>query len=305
MSGLFPSSPGGQGGRALPSPASIQLEKRGLTPQLSFPGLPAEELWNRSIAAKLWECGRTDLSAPLEQCKTVETFCHCLNCHHVHKFWNRCDRFYCPICAPKLAYKRRLHIQWWVDQVKDPKHVVLTARNKASISKTYVRWFKANWARLRRSKFASDWTAGLYAYETTNEGRGWHFHMHAVLEAPWIDAAELARKWAKLVTQDFAIVHVSSLARKDYLQEVVKYTAKGSEIASWKPPDIADWIDALTGSRMFGTFGRLFKDQALRQKVLEELDTPPKPQCPDCKSQNLEYLAPDEVEYKQAIGSIP
>ena len=302
MSGLFPPLQGARGAEpSLPLPSDI-LEKRGVTPQIDLPGLAGAIIFNRSIAAKLWECGRSELSGPLEACRTEETICRCLACNHTHAFWNRCDRFYCPICAPRLAFKRRERLQWWTNQVKDPKHLVLTARNAKILSREYVKWFKVQWASLRRSKFARNWIGGLYAFETTNEGRGWHFHMHAIIEADWIDNSTLAIEWARRVNQDFAIVHVKAVGDQSYAHEIMKYCAKGSEVAAWPGHEIAAWIDALTGSRMFGVFGQLFKDRALREKLLQDLDTPPKPECPDCHSTNLVYGSPNEDAWRETTS---
>ena len=260
-----------------------------------------ELIFNRSISAKLWELGRSDLSSPLEMCHTSETYCHCLNCKKFTHFFNRCDRFYCPICVSRLAYRRRKSIEAWTKTITQPKHIVLTARNVSTITKNYVHWFKTQLCHLRRSKFARSWRGGLASLEVTNEGRGWHLHCHLLVDSDWIDHARLAQIWAKYVDQDFAIVCVKDTRERSYLSEVTKYAVKGSLLASWTASDIAAFIDAMTGVRQFGVFGSLFKDRAKRAQILAEL-TPPDRTCPACDSDALAYLDQMEHDWFEETG---
>jgi hypothetical protein len=126
------------------------------------------------------------------------------------------------------------------------------------LTQTTVKNFRAAFNRLRRLKFASNWKGGFYSMEVTNEGRGWHLHLHAIVDAKWIDSGALARAWAKCVGQEFAIVKVKDVRGDSYLREVTKYLVKGSELAGWEPSDIATFIDAFNGVRCFGVFGSLY-----------------------------------------------
>lgn len=276
----------------------------GLTPHFTSELWAKEEVFARSIAAKLWETGRRDLSEPLEQCHQYETFCHCRDCGAVTSFFNRCDRFYCPMCVAKLAFKRRQSVQAWAEAISQPKHVVLTARNTTSISKTYVQWFKASLGKLRRLKSNSSWRGGLLSLEVTNEGRGWHLHAHLLVDANWIPEARLAVEWGRLVSQDFAIVKVKGVEDGSYLREVCKYAVKGSELASWSGTAACEFIEAMTGVRQFSTFGSLFKDRALREKIAEEL-TPDKNRCKECDSERLSYLDENEENWMRETGKWP
>jgi hypothetical protein len=263
-----------------------------------------EEVFARSIAAKLRQVGFLEAATTLDQCHTRETFCHCLDCGQVQALFNRCDRFYCPMCVQKLAYRRKLSVQAWAEAITQPKHVVLTARNTTHLTKTYVKWFKANLSKLRRLKSNTHWRGGLISLEVTNEGRGWHLHSHLLVDCDWIQAADLAQQWARLVSQDFAIVKVKSTQDRAYLQEVTKYAVKGSEEAHWRPGDIWEFIEAMTGVRQFSVFGTLFKDRALRSKILEEL-TPEPNACKKCASTHLTYLDDNEEDWLETTGQWP
>lgn len=240
-------------------PAPIRLETTGVTSQSK-----QSELFNRqllyksSVEAKLREAGMLDAAETLAECHSRQSWAQCTNCSRVKTFWNRCDNFFCPACQPHLSRERADSIRFWTRYVKQPKHVVLTARNSATITFKQVKLFKLAITRLRRSKLARNWRGGCWSLEVTNEGRGWHLHAHLLVDSDWIDKPSLAVKWGQLVGQDFAIVDVADCREKDYLKEVTKYAVKGSELARWTPNDIAHFIHAFQKQRTFGVFGSLY-----------------------------------------------
>ena len=284
-------------------PPNIQLEKKGVSPQSQESFWETATIWRNTIVAKLREAGRYDLSEKLNACHSVATKCLCLHCGHKQTWWNRCDRFYCPTCTRKLANERRKSIEAWTKAVSQPKHVVLTARNTQHFSRTYVRWFKAQLHRLLRSRLCRDWAGGIYSLEVTNEGRGWHLHVHLLVSCPWIDARHLAQKWGNLLTQDCAIVKVCDLREKSYLQEVTKYAVKGNELAQWSGKEIATFIDALSKSRAFGAFGTCYKLRSEMRATIEEL-TKYTPECPECTSTALRICSEAEAEWIEATTDL-
>lgn len=227
-----------------------------------------------------------------------------MGCHKPTVIVNRCDRFYCPMCTSRLSFRRRLSVEFWTRQVKEPKHLVLTVRNRNSLSKTYVQSFKINLSKLRRSKVFNSVRGGLVSMEVTNEGKGWHLHSHLLLDSPFLDVKTIARKWASLVGQDFAIVCIKDVRNKSYLSEVTKYAVKGSQLAAWTGNEIAEFIDAFTGVRTFSVFGTLFKDRAKRQQLLNKLG-PRSMSCPHCESEDFWYLDTNEWTEYECTGRVP
>lgn len=148
---------------------------------------------------------------------------------------------------------------------------MLTVRNTEAITKEVVQRFKASFSRLRRLTFASNWNGGFYSLECTNESRGWHLHLHALIDARYIDSGQLARKWAQCVGQEFAIVKVKDARQSDYLAEVTKYVAKGSDLSAWSTPDLVAFIEAFDGVRAFGVFGSLYAKRTEWKEFLDEL----------------------------------
>lgn len=154
-------------GNRFDEPSPLQLEPRGVTPQTedrrkaSIPEGSQPEFWavqtshKFSIAAKLREAGRVELAEMLEDCHAHFTFTQCVGCGRVGKFPNRCDHLFCPECQPRLARERQEAVRWWVAQIRQPKHVVLTLHNVPDLTRAHVVEAKDMLARLRRQVFAS------------------------------------------------------------------------------------------------------------------------------------------------------
>ncbi len=275
-------------------PEPIKFKNRGVTKQA--------ELWQKatahklSVAAKLKEIGRSDLSLPLSECHTLETASVCNGCRRVTIFLNRCERHYCPECQPRLARERRESVEWWAKEIREPKHVVLTVRNTDSLRKDHVQWFKQCFGKLRRRKFARNWRGGFYRLEVTNESRGWHLHLHALVDCAWIDQRRLASEWAEIIGQDLAIVHVRDVHHADYLAEVTKYTVKGSMIAAWTGGQIAEFVDAFAGVRTFGVFGGLYGKRTEWREWIDALQSG-KHSC-ECGCSEFRILSPNELAWE-------
>ncbi len=243
----------------MPKVPNLKLETRGLTEQEYQAQLwPSAVIHANTIAAKLRSIGRAKEALSLEDCHTRWTFAQCDSCHAVSRFPNRCENLHCPKCQPFLSRKRRKAVEWWAKLARQPKHVVLTVQNCSHLTKEHLqqvkKWFRA----LRRSTFAKNWIGGFYSMEVTNEGKGWHIHIHALIDARWIDSFALSQAWQRTTNSMGRIVKVKDARARDYLQEVTKYAVKGSQLAAWTPQNIATFIDSVNGVRTFGVFGSLY-----------------------------------------------
>lgn len=284
---------------------AIQLERRGVT-QASAHRFPLKthtdktlEFWGKqtthknTVAAKLRQAGEVDAAAKLELCHSYYTFAICRECGVTKKFPNRCDQFYCPECQPHLSNERKKQVEWWIPTVQNPWHVVLTVKNIPDLLPAHVDEFRRWWTNLRNRKFCAGWEGGFYSMEVTNEGKGWHLHLHALVSAHFIDSFELSRQWASVTNGMGRIVHARHATGDTYLNEVAKYVVKGSQLAAWTPDQVLTFIRAFTGKRCFGVFGSLYGMRTEFAEWVAELKQQ-KPKC-DCGSCNIRYLS--EADY--------
>jgi Transposase zinc-binding domain len=265
------------------APFPIKLENRGVTSHFSQDKRQAE-FWDKhwafwqTIVDKVRSCGQKHLLGEMVNCRQYESILQCRECGARKVITNRCEKRFCPLCGPRLARERTEEISLWSKTLQQPKHVVLTARNTAQIQPTQVAHFTKSLAALRRRKEAQVWKAGTWALETTNEGRGWHLHAHLLVESNWIDSGWLAKTWGRYMKQDYAVVKVKDARDLDYLQELLKYVVKSSELAGWEPWDICYFLRAFARRRSFGVFGSLVGDRA-RWQALVKLERAKRSRC--------------------------
>jgi hypothetical protein len=258
------------------------------------------QVLKQTIIKKLLSLDHDALAHPLIKCHTEQTVKYCNGCRVPKIFYNRCEVFYCPCCAKRLANDRRKSVEWWTAQITQPKHVVVTTRNTEKISPQRVAHVKAAWAKLRRRAFAKNWRGGFYSLEVTNEGRGWHLHIHALIDATWIDSGRLAAEWASCVGQDFAIVKVMDARQGDYLRELCKYVVDGNSVVKWSPEDLVAYITAFKGQRTFGCFGRLYKLRKEHKTFLESVQADANV-C-ECGCNSFRYFSESEWEWFETIN---
>ena len=277
---------------------SIRLERRGISQPTQSEFWMRQTSYKFAVAAKLREAGRADLAADLENCHSHYTVRQCNGCGKVEKFANRCERHYCPECQPRLSHDRQEATRWWTFQVQQPKHVVLTVKNVPDLSSGHFDELKKWFTNLRRRKFARHWRGGLWRVEVTNEGRGWHLHIHALIDADFIAQDQLSIQWEHVTGGMGRIVRVKDARRQDYLLEVTKYTVKGVQLAAWSAEKILAFVLASDGHRLFGTFGSLFAQSAAFKEFWLTYSTKHL-SCP-CGSCEFRFFDENEFEWHQA-----
>lgn len=248
--------------------------------------LEDDQIWHDQILTKLKTEDRIhpvtgNWFAPTAQ---LQNFARCGH-EHIYKTCTGCDErtvhFYhcmikwCPLCNWRITNRRRDLLKQWLPLIPQPKHLVLTQRNTRAFTRRMLREHTKNLARVRRSKAFRQVKGGCVSVEITNESRGWHLHSHWLVDARWVDQAELAITWGKLVGQEYAIVKVKDARDKtDYQRELMKYVVKGSDLARWSQDELYQFITAVRGQRFFFAFGSLFKE-ARRLRALAESERTP------------------------------
>jgi hypothetical protein len=139
--------------------------------------------------------------------------------------------------------------------------------------------------------------------EITNEGRGWHIHFHLLIDARWIDASLLAQEWCSVTDGSGKIVKVKDARASEYLAELVKYIAKGSQLATWPTDELLQFVVALDGVRTFGVFGDLYGKRTQYADWIRDVREK-KPLC-ECGSSNVRYYTEAEALALDAVPNQP
>jgi hypothetical protein len=257
------------------------------------------------LAAKLRTEGSLALADSLLDCGS-EILLQCSECGVRKKGRAHCDRRWCPICARRLSAARCAKHERAVAALKWPLFVTLTVRNRATLARDTLVWLLRCFRRLRQTVWwkRCNVRGGFVSLEITNEGRGWHPHLHLIVDCEWLAtetapppkwwsrekkaavfkraAAELEMQWARLVKQPTASVRTrrafGSVGGKRVIQEIMKYAVKPSALVE-SHGSATEVIDAMKRTRLFRGFGSCHKLK------LDDVPRDPVPcECGACKS---------------------
>lgn len=217
------------------------------------------EVHKASIEAKLTGLMHSNQFENFRKCGREEIYATCRNCRKHETFYFACNRRWCPLCNYKLTAARGAVLHAWSKTITQPKHLVLTITNFFVLTRKRIRDFQKALVRLRKQKLWSTIRGGCCSIEITKGETGWHLHAHLLLDTDWLDMPKVSQAWAAQVGQQFAIVKVKDVRGSDYVQEVSKYVAKGSDLAEWPPEHLMEFIQAIKGLRFFFQFGTLLK----------------------------------------------
>lgn len=245
------------------------------------------------LRARLKAEGESELLKKISICQTEMTMA-CTSCAGRTKIKMSCKRKWCPCCARQLAAGRVAELDLIIKSMRHPLFVTLTMKNVSEISSGDVRRLRRCFGKLRHRKiWKTRVTGGAAAIEIVNTGKGWHPHIHAIVECKWLAiktpeesrydrpavkkakrkaaAQEFERIWSKILGQESSSVKISRVSGasqsprdnpdsnpdsgpKNIGLEVLKYAITAESLLSCKEP-IGDMLRAIDGTRMMTTFG--------------------------------------------------
>jgi hypothetical protein len=254
--------------------------------------LPETADFYETIRMKLHGLCTTPQFENFTRCGNEDIFRTCKACGAVEKFKYQCNIKWCPRCQWRLVLRRQTMIAWWGKRIPSPKHLVLTQKNFPVMTHTKIREHTCRLAALRRRSCFREVKGGCVSVEITNEGNGWHLHSHWLLDVPWLDMSDVARNWAQLVGQEFAIVKIKEVKNDSYVAELAKYVVEGSELAKWPAEHINEFVLAVRGMRFFFSFGSLWK---LGPAIRAELAAQKRP-AKECDCGETDFLYETETD---------
>lgn len=243
------------------------------------------------IKERLEEENEQELETRIEKCGLPLNLI-CTACGHCHATETSCRQKWCPVCARAIAARRSMKYAAAVAGMEWPLFVTLTMKNVPDLDHDAVRKLRRAFGKLRHRRIWKDTVSGGVAgIEVTNIGHGWHPHLHAAIDCRWLSVTvprpqpgesrdsvkgkckrakhELSKLWAKCLKEKHGVCWVKRTAGPDIVQEVLKYSVKGSDLAN-SPDPIGPIIHALCATRLTTSFGNLFG----KLRVKDELKTP-------------------------------
>jgi plasmid rolling circle replication initiator protein Rep len=197
----------------------------------------------------------------------------------------------CPFCAARRAAKavekniERVTTVLESDKNLKPVMLTLTVKNGDDLQERFLH-LKSSFQRLQQNRRnalkGQKWTefarvqGGMFSFEITNNGDGWHPHIHMVaLLDDWIDQKALSEEWQAITGDSFIVdirrikpldQNVSTLNIAGAMLEVFKYSMKFQDMTldlNWEAYEV------LNKKRLYGSFGNL-RGVDLPDKLLDD-----------------------------------
>lgn len=256
-----------------------------------------------ALADRLREEDEDALAEILDRCGDPMDL-HCTCCGSVHTVPRRCKKRWCPVCARRISAKRTARYSAAVDSMQWPLFVTLTRRNVRRINLEVIQHLRRSFRRLRQRKiWGTNVVGGVASIEITNTGKGWHPHLHAVIDCRWLAhktpppkpfesretkqrkfkqaGKELAEVWAQCLGEAKAVVHVkraygsgSTRDRSGHSDsiavEVLKYSVKTDDLLQAKDK-IGGLLRLLGAARLVSSWGSCYG----KKLVVHEEDREP------------------------------
>jgi hypothetical protein len=253
-----------------------------------------------AITARLEEESEFELATAIGKCGEPLLLV-CTACGHHHATETRCRQKWCPVCVRAIATKRSLKYAAAAAAMNWPLFITLTVQNVGDAGVPFVRKLRRDFGKLRHRKlWKTRVRGGVAAIEVTNKGKGWHPHLHALIDCEWLairtpkpqpgmsrDAIrhrctlakrEFTALWKKISGEQHGVCWIQRTSGEECAREVLKYSVKGSDLAE-SPDAIGPLIHQLRATRLTTSFGTLFGKLRAPGD-----DTKPALQCERCQS---------------------
>jgi len=175
--------------------------------------------------------------------------------------------------------------------MKFPKLITLTMPTWTGEPREGIKYLRTAWNTLRKHKLFKTVRGGAYQIELKPKARGWHIHLHALVDCPFMPHQKLYSTWTAILGIPTSRIDIRAAKTTEQRAYAAKYAAKAADFYS-DPDTVVLWYKATKGQRLFATFGHWYNVN------LEELPHDGKLEkfvstCPHCKSTGTVFLARD------------
>lgn len=217
----------------------------------------------------------------------------CTQCGTERQAFTRCDIKWCPSCAPALVTRTVRRYESALKKMQWPLFVTLTTTNFKT-GPDCIRKVRRAFGKLRRLRwFRRAVAGGIAAVEVTNRGKGWHPHVHALIDARWLSVtvraprpgetreqvsrlgksacAEVAAQWMLCMDGRRSSVKTRRVWARDggdirpALAEVLKYSVTADALLDVKEP-LSPLLDVMTSTRLVTSWGNCYRLGVERNK---------------------------------------
>ena len=238
------------------------------------------------LAVSLRACGRDNEAEAVTMCGEDFKVGKCVKCGSNPAFPITCDHRLCSDCASRRGARLVAEHEDVLRAIHYPKMLTLTFLSVEHLDKSYIKWARNCFRKLRRRKVMATCWGGIYSFEVTHSDRfGWHLHIHALIGSGFIDKDDLHKEWQSItgasMTGIEAVRTKNGYSKWSAVKEVVKYPTKVATFVD--NSDLVDeFLSATERVNLAYGFGALY-----RVKTKRRGDSGMR--CPVCGSDDIDF----------------
>lgn len=244
-----------------------------------------------AIADIMQKAGYAELATKLRNCQETESLVCCSECGAHWYVLTRCRQRICPLCAFEEAKRRAKFLKAMTAHMKYPKMLTLTMPRSSDEPQQQIRHLRQCFNKLRRHEVFSQVVGGAYQIEVKPKPDGWHIHLHAIFDGPYMPQQRIFTAWRTITGADVPQVDIRSADNDAAKEYVCKYASKAADYDRHSE-DVVRWYQATKGQRLFATFGKWYN--ATMEELLPAGEFQPEaPPCPNCGRTQTAFFARD------------
>ena len=211
-------------------------------------------LVKRHIARAFGDAGRDNVAKKLYDCQETESLVFCSSCGN--KWWvvTKCKLRVCPLCSYEEARRRGDMLVAISARMKFPKHLILTLPEIQRDGRAGIKKLRAAWNKLRRTTLMKEVEGGAYSIELKPKENGWHVHLHALLDCPFLPYQKIFSEWCRILNVTHVEIQIKCAESESQRRYMAKYVGK-NESHEDNYDRIVEWYECTKGLRLFEIFG--------------------------------------------------
>lgn len=248
----------------------------------------------RAISERFHLEGDYQIADALSDCNEIKRAVSCLVCHSAFYILDRCRKRVCPLCSFKESLRRGKFIERVCHKMAYPKCLTLTMPRWTDTPQDGIKHLRTAWNLLRKSPVFSAVKGGVCQIELKRKPNGWHIHLHAIIDAPFLPHQHLYSTWRKILGIEHASIWINAATTPAQRHYAAKYTAKA---ADWDGDlaTVVAWHRAVKGQRLFSAFGDWYnKDES--DLPADQVPAAPEYLCSIC-GENQQLVSYERLHY--------
>ncbi len=201
---------------------------------------------------------QSEKSKLLEECRSRAWFVRNEETGAVRVAAKQCRLRWCFHCGESRQQFVTQALMPWYTEAKAPKLLTVTIKHTDEPLPSQIDFLYDSFRKFRNRKFLKDnIDGGVWFFQVTynQKSEQWHPHIHALLDASFMDHQKLMELWEK-ITNGSTIVHIRSVNDPEHtLTHNARYAARPSALVKIPEDRWPDLFEAFDGRRICGTWG--------------------------------------------------